>query len=443
MKIEVQCEVCGKKEFVFLSRVKKYKTCSKKCLGKYHLADNNAKCCVCGKEFHVKPKRLQRIKNEYGITCSLVCSKKIKEKMYMGRNNPNSKYNLDDNFFKEVNNEEKAYLLGWIASDGSITPSTITIAIHKKDVKCLEILRDIICSELPITDKIETIKTFSINSKTISNDVCKLLNIKPEKKSHIVCFPDLENDELKWVFLRGLFDGDGSIRNIDDEHCNPECNITSSSIEMRKAIIDFCKIPCSENGINLNWYGNNALDFLNKLYNSQSKYRLIRKYEIYLDISTWMPSVSYSRHYKNEHCQWSKTRKDAISPSKTRASDSGYDLVLLEKIKTVGKVEFYDTGIKVKPKFGYYFELVPRSSISKTGYMLANSIGIIDRTYLGNIMVALIKIDESAPDLVLPMKLVQIIPKHIVHFEWDEVDSFDVNETERGEGGFGSTNKNK
>ena len=73
--------------------------------------------------------------------------------------------------------------------------------------------------------------------------------------------------------------------------------------------------------------------------------------------------------------------------------------------------------------------------------MLANSIGIIDRTYLGNIIVALIKIDESAPDLILPSRLVQIIPTPIVHFQMVEVDSFDVQSTDRGEGGFGSSNK--
>lgn len=363
----------------------------------------------------------------------------------MGRKNPNTKYEkLDDNFFKEVKTEDKAYLLGWIASDGSVTKRCITIGINKKDLKCLEILRDIICKELPISPKNNEIISLSISSETISKDVCELLNILPQKKSDVVCFPDLETEELKWAFLRGFFDGDGTIHNISETHDTPYCGIATNSQKMRTSIIEFTKIPCNEDVKNnsLSWSGNNALDFLDKLY-EKSKFRLFRKYDSYIDISTWVPSVSYSKYYKNEHCKWAKTRKDAVSPSKERASDSGYDLVLLEKIKTVGKVEFYDTGIKIKPKFGYYFQVVPRSSISKTGYMLANSIGIIDRTYLGNIIVALTKIDETAPDLVLPMRLVQMIPTPIVHFELVEVDSFDVTETDRGEGGFGSTDKLK
>lgn len=440
MKIKVICKVCGREEYVFPCRAKHYLTCSKICLGKYNKGLNNVKCCICGKPFHVKPIRIKRLKND--ITCSKECQKKLKSKIYMGRNNPNTKYNIDDNFFKKIETEAQAYLLGWIASDGSISKNTIQISIDKKDIECLESLKDIICKELPIKNKSNTdLVSLSISSETISTDVCELLNIIPGKKSDKISFPNLDNDLLKWAFLRGFFDGDGSIRTISDTHSNPDCKITTSSVEMRTQIKDFVKIPCSEFGIDLYWSGNNALDFLNKIYQN-ANIKLQRKYDLYLDISTWVPSVSYSRYFKNSHCSWSKTRKDAISPSKERASDSGYDLWLLEKIKTIGEVEFYDTGIKIRPNFGYYFTLVPRSSISKTGYMLANSIGIIDRTYLGNIIVALIKIDENA-NLNLPAKLVQIIPTPIVHLELTEVDTFDINSTDRGEGGFGSTNKSE
>lgn len=355
----------------------------------------------------------------------------------MGRKNPNSKYNINDDFFKEIKSEDKAYLLGWIASDGHVNKSGVYIKIHEKDVNILEILRNIICEELLINPT-DGFVDLSINSNTIATDVCKHLNINFGKKSDTVCFPELESDDLKWAFLRGFFDGDGCVHTISETHSTPSCSITTNSESMRNYIKSFVKIPCGIYGSSIEWYGNNALDFLSKIYDN-SNYKLIRKYDLYLDICTWAPSVSYSRFFKNNHCSWSKTRKDAVAPFKERASDSGYDLTLLEKIKTYGDVEFYDTGIKIKPIFGYYFIMVPRSSISKSGYILANSIGIIDRTYLGNIIVPLIKIDKNAPDLQLPIRLVQIIPKQIVHFELEEVDSFDINETERGEGGFGST----
>lgn len=441
MKIKVNCVVCGKDDFIYPSRLKRYRTCSKQCLSELKKEKDNVICCLCGKKFHVKPFRVKRLSNRYGITCSKKCSNKLKEKMYMGRDNPNCKYDIDDNYFREVDTEEKSYLLGWVASDGTINKTGFSIGIHKRDREILEKLRDIICKDIPITEKTDTIISLTVNSKTISKDLCKLLNILPRKKSYEVNFPELDSNDLKWSFLRGFFDGDGTIHGIDDTHRSPLCGIYTESSIMRKKIIDFCGIPCNESGSSLNWSGNNALDFLSKLYDNSNIY-LNRKYELYLDISTWVPSVSYSRYYKNEHCTWAKTRKDAISPSKKHASDSGYDLVLLEKIKTIGNVDFYDTGIKVKPNYGYYFDLVPRSSISKTGYILANSVGIIDRTYLGNIIVALMKMDKSAPDLKLPNRLVQIIPRPILHLQFVEVDNLeDLGETDRGEGGFGSTGK--
>ena len=135
-----------------------------------------------------------------------------------------------------------------------------------------------------------------------------------------------------------------------------------------------------------------------------------------------------------------KTRCDAVAPFKKIKSDSGYDLTVLQRIKTIGNVELYDTGIAVKPPSGYYFDLVPRSSIIKSGYILANSVGIIDADYRGSIKVPLIKIDDTKPNLETPIRLVQLIPRKIEHFEVLEVQELD--DTVRGSNGFGSSGKN-
>jgi dUTP pyrophosphatase len=129
----------------------------------------------------------------------------------------------------------------------------------------------------------------------------------------------------------------------------------------------------------------------------------------------------------------------AVAPSKRAASDSGFDLTLIDRWKTHGAIEFFRTGIRVQPAFGWYFDLVPRSSISKSGYMLANSVGIIDRGYTGEIFVPLVKVDPNAPDLELPNRLVQIIPRQIIAAELVEVTEFE--DTVRGDGAFGSSGK--
>lgn len=445
MKVLVNCKYCKKQEEVHSSRAKTYITCSINCLSKLKKAAPNCKCYSCKKEFHIKESRLKKLVNISHICCSRNCSKKLKSDLYTGRNNPNTKYKMiDDNFFKEVNTEAKAYVLGWIASDGHIADNgAITIQVKNTDEQCMKMLAEIFTDELEIKERLEKQQvSLIICSTTMANDICKLLNISPGKKSDIVSFPALNNDQLTWAFIRGYFDGDGSIHKIDESHKTPSCNIASNSLSMINGLAEFTKIPSniSHNGDRIYWEGNNALDFLGKIY-SGAKYYLQRKHEQYLDLCTWVPSVSYSRYWKNEFFRYNKTRHDAIAPSKARITDSGYDLVLLEKIKTIGEVELYDTGIKVIPNHGFYFDLVPRSSIIKSGYILANSTGIIDRTYLGNIMVALIKIDKNAPDLVLPNKLVQLIPRPIIHMEFQEISEEEIENSARGEGGFGSTNK--
>lgn len=393
----------------------------------------------CKKTWTISRRFLERTlsKNDNKIIC-LFCSRKLK---FTGRTNPNTRYiNLNDNFFKNIDSEAKAYLLGWIASDGTINKSGFTIAIHEKDLSTLEQLKNIINSDTLIKNKDTNLKSFTINSKTIVQDLCILLNIIPGKKSHSICWPKLENDELYWAFLRGYFDGDGYVSYVDSSN-SPECGISSSSNNFRQSIIDFCKIPCSNSTITLRWNGNNALDLMGKMY-SNANYYLPRKRNNYVDWSTWMPCIPMKfreRSGKNIEFKWMKTRPEAVKPSKERVSDSGYDLTILEPVKSFGKTTLYTTGIKVIPEFGWYLDIVPRSSISKTGYMLANNVGIIDRTYTGEILIALIKVDENAKDLELPCRIAQMIPRQIVNIDLVEVDSFE--ETSRNDGGFGSTGK--
>lgn len=125
-------------------------------------------------------------------------------------------------------------------------------------------------------------------------------------------------------------------------------------------------------------------------------------------------------------------------PTRARPSDSGFDLSLVAIRNTFGNVILYGTGVTVQPPSGFYFDLVPRSSMIKQGYMLANSVGIIDQSYTGEIMVPLIKVDPDAPDPILPCRMVQLIPRKWYGFIPEQVDSLDI--TERASGGFGSTN---
>jgi dUTP pyrophosphatase len=132
--------------------------------------------------------------------------------------------------------------------------------------------------------------------------------------------------------------------------------------------------------------------------------------------------------------------KGAIFPTKAHPSDIGYDLTAISVFKKVSSnITLFDTGLIVSPPEGYYVEILPRSSISKTGYMLANSVGVIDPSYTGKLLIALIKIDQEAPDISLPFTRCQLVLRLAHKSVMVQVNSFE--ETIRGSGGFGSSDK--
>lgn len=92
---------------------------------------------------------------------------------------------------------------------------------------------------------------------------------------------------------------------------------------------------------------------------------------------------------------------------------------------------------------GFKGILVPRSSISKTNWFLANSMGIIDADYRGEWMMIL-KTTNSVMYDALPFAIgercAQIYFDKVNDVEFEEVES--LTDTDRGTGGFGSTGKN-
>ncbi len=175
--------------------------------------------------------------------------------------------------------------------------------------------------------------------------------------------------------------------------------------------------------------GDMANLFLHAIYDVETEARSNYCFEKFL-------SHIYGEPWSRKFIEFS-LEEGALHPFKKRVSDTGWDLFLIKLIDKEGDFYFYDTGVRVKPPAGYYLDLVPRSSLSKSGFMLANSVGIIDMTYRGTIKVPLFKFDRSKPDPELPFRAVQLIPRRYYPVEMREVKS--LNETHRGEGGFGST----
>ena len=130
----------------------------------------------------------------------------------------------------------------------------------------------------------------------------------------------------------------------------------------------------------------------------------------------------------------------------TRGSDyaAGYDLyaAIKEPIYIYPKcTTMIDTGIAVEIPEGYFGAIFARSGLaSKFGLRPANCVGVIDSDYRGPVKVALHN-DGAIPYLVPQGERIAqlvIIPFQAVDFEVVE----ELEDTERGEGGFGSTGKN-
>lgn len=96
------------------------------------------------------------------------------------------------------------------------------------------------------------------------------------------------------------------------------------------------------------------------------------------------------------------------------------------------------TGLFIALPEGYEAQICPRSGLAcKYGITVANAPGTIDADYRGEVKVCLVNLSKDR-FVVNPGERVaqMVVAKHEV-VEWDEVASLD--ETERGEGGFGST----
>ncbi len=127
---------------------------------------------------------------------------------------------------------------------------------------------------------------------------------------------------------------------------------------------------------------------------------------------------------------------NAVTPSKVRFSDVGFDLTIIKLLKKNKNIYYYDTCIQVKMPFGYYCTIEERSGMHKQGISLRNKRGVIDPEYTGTLIVAL-EYDDGVEEIVLPAKVVQLIPHRMEYFEMEEIE--ETKETTRGDsGGLGS-----
>ena len=135
-----------------------------------------------------------------------------------------------------------------------------------------------------------------------------------------------------------------------------------------------------------------------------------------------------------------RLHKNSIIPSYSKIGDAGLDLVATSKFYDDFDNVCYGTGLAIEIPEGYVGLLFPRSSISKTDLTLRNSVGIIDSSYRGEIVLKFNNIlMSSCEPYNVKERIGQLIIIPYPTIEFEEVE--ELSTTERGAQGFGSTGK--
>lgn len=138
------------------------------------------------------------------------------------------------NPFQDITNSNVQYWLGWLATDGYISHSEnrITLSLSIKDIDVIEKFRDFISPNLTIHHSIHH-KEFEMVFVSFRNkeivDFLSTLGFNNNKT-----FEFVPNFEITWDYIRGVFEGDGYIR-------EKEINITGASKKHIELVYNFVK----------------------------------------------------------------------------------------------------------------------------------------------------------------------------------------------------------
>jgi intein/homing endonuclease len=170
-------------------------------------------------------------------------------------------FSLDENYFHDINTEEKAYWLGFLYADGYIYCARkkntgrfsrmLKLTLHNDDFEHLVKFQKALSSDVSI--KFET----RLNRPNVIYPSLKIYNKQlvldlidkgcVQAKTHILTFPTFLDQELIRHFVRGYFDGDGCItRTNKDNNKSAQLNITGR----KDFLLEIQKLLNNDQGLN-------------------------------------------------------------------------------------------------------------------------------------------------------------------------------------------------
>lgn len=140
------------------------------------------------------------------------------------------KYSLDKKYFDNIDNQNKAYILGLLYADGNVSKNkyAMQISLQEEDKHILDKIRSELNTDTPLyfheknkkNKNFKNIYTLIINNEHMHKSLIN--NGVVPQKTFVIKFPEFLDDELIRHFIRGYFDGDGSFgfyKRKDRQNC--------------------------------------------------------------------------------------------------------------------------------------------------------------------------------------------------------------------------------
>lgn len=244
---------------------------------------NGATVRDVAKLFDIGEKRASDILKKHNVNILMSCERQ-------------SKYSLNEKYFDCIDTQDKAYLIGLLYADGCNCNNNISICLQERDKDILEKMNSAIGSDRPLRfidysnrdGNCQNQYCLSITNKYMSQQLSFLGMIR--NKSLVLEFPMWLRKDLYSHFLRGYFDGDGSVSKnyhnaklsivSTENFCKTVQDILRNNIDINTSIY-LCHKNTSTTTRTLQISGRKQIrKFLDYIYQDANLY-LQRKYDIY------------------------------------------------------------------------------------------------------------------------------------------------------------------
>lgn len=241
------------------------------------------------------------LQNLYGVSNTVIDRIfKIKNHQFRDDSHKRRIYDINENYFDEIDSPDKAYILGLLFADGcnSVNTNTIKIELQERDKSILDEINKKIGSNRKLTfhnlndinSNWQNTYLLSFTNKHMSKTLCDYGMVA--NKSLILKFPLFINDEkLLLSFICGYFDGDGHIEwrktafltiASSFEFCSSLSNILSSKFNIDSKIYYTANKESNTRVLHI-FKKPQIYKFLNLIYSSSTMH-INRKYNTYLKI---------------------------------------------------------------------------------------------------------------------------------------------------------------